>query len=301
MKIVEREVTTDLLFQSINQNLAIIQFGLDRRVSFVNPIFANTMKFNRAEDMIGMHHQSFCFDEFTRSSAYEDFWRNLFQGRSYQDKIKRKDARGNELWLEATYMPVYDNGNVVGVLKVATDITERQHEISSVVTNLQDMSEMLNDKAEQGLEQHEYLNNKIEQIAQVSNENTEFLAGLKAKTDEIQGVVKTIRAIASQTNLLSLNAAIEAARAGEHGRGFEVVAKEVRKLSNQVEASIGEVNASIENITSEIKKISDGTVKIQKDVEKGVTQIQIASSGYQEVVASGEALKAEADKLTDII
>ncbi|UOQ45933.1 methyl-accepting chemotaxis protein [Halobacillus salinarum] len=289
------------MFQAINQNLAIIQFGKDRRVSYVNSIFAKTMKYNVPSDLFGLHHKTFCFESFSESDEYELFWRNLLEGKSFQDKINRRDAKGNEVWLEATYMPVYKGREVIGVLKVATDITDRQNNLNDVVNSLQQMSETLNKRADEGVKNHKELSDKIEKIAAISMENTETLNGLKHLANDIQGVVKTIKDIASQTNLLSLNAAIEAARAGEYGKGFDVVAKEVGKLSTQVQQSIGEVNHTIETITSGISNITTGTLAIQSDVEEGVKQINIAESGYQQVVTAADLLKKEADKLTAIV
>ncbi|REJ09060.1 methyl-accepting chemotaxis protein [Halobacillus trueperi] len=300
-KLEESGVRKDLMFEAAEQNLAMIQFGTDRKVSYVNEIFSSTMQFRSTDDMIGLHHQNFCFDDFAKSREYDTFWNGLLRGRSYQDKIERKDAKGNRVWLEATYMPVYDGAKIVGVMKVATDITKRQSEITEVVESLKEMSATLNARAEEGVRQHEELNDKINEIAVKSKENTDVLIDLRKQAEDIQGVVKTIRDIAAQTNLLSLNAAIEAARAGEHGRGFDVVAKEVRKLSTKVEESIGEVRENIDNITKEISNITSGTEQIRKDVESGQVQINEASAGYKEVVGSAESLKKEAEALSGII
>ncbi|UOQ83358.1 methyl-accepting chemotaxis protein [Gracilibacillus salinarum] len=295
------EIRDRSIFNAINQNLAIIQFDINRRVVNVNRLFQLAMRYNSREEMIGKYHEAFCFPSFTESLDYERFWKKLIIGKTHQDKINRKDALGNSIWLEATYMPVFQEGKVASVLKVATDITERQNTIQDFVNRLEKTAHHLNERADNGQVNQQQLQEMIAQIEIISTKNTDTLTGLQAETKEIQGVVQTIKNIASQTNLLSLNAAIEAAHAGENGKGFAVVAQEVRKLSSKVQHSITEVNTNVQSITNEIRNISEGTLQIQKDLQQGVTQIQQTSEDYRHLSSISETLTKEAGKLKTIV
>jgi len=137
----DTQVTDDLVVQAIERNIAIIRFDMNRKVAYVNELFAKTMGYT-VETMMGKDHREFCFPHFAKSLDYERFWRNLAAGKSYQDKIERMDAQGNSIWLEATYMPVFDNNSrrVIGVSKIATNITERQNTIVNVADQLKQMS-----------------------------------------------------------------------------------------------------------------------------------------------------------------
>lgn len=295
-------VTDELVVRSLEKNLAIIRFDLDRRVAYVNDVFASSMGYNK-EEMYGMHHKEFCFPHFVNSPGYELFWQDLFSGKSVQDKIERMDAKGNAVWLEATYMPVFDENHeqVIGVSKIATNITDRQNNMSVVVQRMQEMSDSLNHRAEKGIERSQELLLSIDKIAEVSIENTQTLANLETQAVSIQGIVQTIRNIASQTQLLALNAAIEAAHAGEFGRGFDVVAKEVRKLSSMVQDSIIQVKDSVDAITLEINKISKGTNQVQENIEASQQQIQIALDDFNNISSSAQDLDTQAREVMNII
>ncbi|WP_225229944.1 methyl-accepting chemotaxis protein [Sporosarcina quadrami] len=163
------------------------------------------------------------------------------------------------------------------------------------------MSEGLTERADIGIGRSKELLTTIESIAKTSNENEEILSHLRVHTDSIQMIVKTIREIAAQTNLLALNAAIEAARAGEHGRGFDVVAKEVRKLSANVEKSIVEVRQGVEAISTDVLNISNGTVLAKKYIESCQQHIKVAMEDFQTIASSASELESQSKKVSDII
>lgn len=300
--VTDEMISDELVLRSMENNLAIIRFGLDRRVRYVNDVFARTMGYE-AEEMLGMQHKQLCFGEFVNSREYELFWRSMLNGLCFQNKIERKAKDGSTVWLEATYMPIYDEANqkVLGVSKIATNITDRQNNISSVVHELKTMSHTLNEHSAVGIERSRELMSSITYISEVSAHNSATLSQLQEKAGSIQGVVRTIREIASQTQLLALNAAIEAAHAGEYGRGFDVVAKEVRNLSDRVASSINEIRESVDGITKEIRNISDGTQKVEVNLKQSRQQIETAMKDFTAISASAQLLDAKARHVTEIV
>ncbi|MEI2665989.1 methyl-accepting chemotaxis protein [Rossellomorea sp. LJF3] len=289
------------ILAAIEESLAMIEFDGNGNVLWVNGNFARTMEYD-TEEMIGMHHQTFCTKEFSGSLDYKKLWRDLRNGKSFQEKIQRVTKTGNLLWLEATYTPVYsEEGKLEGVVKVATDITERETTIGKVASELQKMSEELSEKAEQGITRSEEAAIATGKLVEDSNENMKTLESLTLQAHSIGNIVKTIREIATQTNLLALNAAIEAARAGEHGRGFNVVAGEVRKLATRVQDSIQEVNAHVEGITGEIKKINEGTLRSQSGISNNQGLNEQAVLAFKEIGSAARRLDLQARDFKDIL
>lgn len=102
-------------------------------------------------------------------------------------------------------------------------------------------------------------------------------------SDEIGSMVESISEISAQTNLLSLNAAIEAARAGEHGRGFEVVATEVRKLSDQSAKSAEQISVLVAAIRKGMNNASQSMGEVNAEVQEGIELVRKAGGTFEEI------------------
>nr|WP_074398420.1 PAS domain-containing methyl-accepting chemotaxis protein [Halomonas sp. HL-93] len=81
------------------------------------------------DDIKGQHHRMFCAEEDANTRAYSAFWQALGEGESRQGTFKRINSQGEEIWLEATYFPIHNRrGRVIGVFKVANDITAKHQQ-----------------------------------------------------------------------------------------------------------------------------------------------------------------------------
>lgn len=213
----------------------------------------------------------------------------------------------------------------------STSITESVvslEEISSGVSTIADNTSDLSEISIQMKEQSEKGNQNVEQVIQqmqsidhsVKN-SVDIIEKLQNRSHEIGQIVQVITDIATQTNLLSLNAGIEAARAGEEGRGFAVVASEVKKLSEESRHSADQIIELVRYIQDEtalaVEAISEGEHNVAKGIEvvketgelfKGMlsatdtvtSQIQEVSAATQQMVAETEQITAAIKQLAEL-
>lgn len=161
---------------------------------------------------------------------------------------------------------------------LAEGSTEQAGKVSDLVALMENLYKSMEHSAKEAISTVE-LSTHAGEVLVTGNakmqELKEAIGEISKCSEEIDEIIRTIEAIASETNLLSLNASIEAARAGEAGKGFAIVANQVKQLADESAKAAGETNILIERTVQAVKKgiiIADETAESMGEVMKGAKE-----------------------------
>jgi methyl-accepting chemotaxis protein len=308
---------------AINRSQAVIQFNLDGSILTANENFLQAMGYTLAE-VQGKHHSMFVEPSYKSSQAYDDFWNQLRQGKYQAAQYKRIAKGGREVWIEASYNPIFDgSGKPYKVVKYATDITVQMQALESLRRSLGDIDSSMEEtnlqcggaaaaatetsaNVQSVASGAEELEASIQEIARSMTQSTaavdnamertsaaeEATAKLAEAARSMTGIVGLIQDIASQINLLSLNATIEAARAGEAGKGFAVVAQEVKSLAHQAAEATDQITREIGGMQEVSNEVVGALGQIRGGVEAVREYVSTTAGAVEEQSAVSREMSA---------
>jgi len=170
--------------EAINRSTASIVFNIDGFILDVNTLFLSTMGYGLSDrdNIIGKHHSVFVSYEYSKSEEYKIFWQMLKSGKFFEGEFERRKVNNDVIYLKATYNPVFDSkGNVIEVIKFASDITES-------VNSKKEIDQLSKDLKNQ-LDNTEKLKNSIE-IEKNSALNDLDVMIKKSQSELIKTIVK---------------------------------------------------------------------------------------------------------------
>lgn len=211
---------------------------------------------------------------------------------SYRAMVKKQrlvERMDNTLWgipFVAVAIPLYDENNqVIGSVCIQENV-EKHDTLKKVADKLSENISVLASTSQE-------ISAQTEEVAAVCIELVGMVQNSKDKMRETDNIAEFIKSVASQTNLLGLNAAIESARVGDLGRGFGVVAQEIRKLASSSADSV-------KKIGSTMKDIQEDEEKILKEVDQVKNVVSDISNAINHIAESIQELGVMANQLDEL-
>jgi methyl-accepting chemotaxis protein len=269
-KAAEAERTAKL--NAVERVQATIEFTTDGVIQNANENFLAVVGYTLAE-IRGKHHSIFVEPDFAKTEAYADLWRRLNAGEYVAEEFKRIGKGGKEVWIQASYNPVFDaKGRVVKVVKFATEVTGRVEAVNQIAQALErlaanDLSYRMPDAIDP-------------QFARVRDD----FNGAVAALDE------TIGAVASATQNVASGAS-----------EISTASDDLSRRTEQQAASLEETAAALDEITATVGRSAEGA-KRASEAASGA-RVDAAKSGdiVGDAVAAMDGIEASSTQIGQII
>jgi methyl-accepting chemotaxis protein len=285
----------------INRTQGVIEFTHEGVCLTANDNFCNLLGY-RLEEIKGKHHSLFVEPAYRDSAAYPQFWRELNEGKFQTAEFKRVGKGGKEIWIQATYNPMFDiNGRVNRVVKFAVDITARKQAEASLKTtiktvtenaqSLSSASEELTAVSQQMSSNSEETSTQANVVAAASEEVTSNVGTVAASAEEMSASIKEIAKNATDAAKVATDAVKAAgdtsrtmARLGDSSIEIGKVIKVITSIAQQTNllalnatieaARAGEAGKGFAVVANEVKELAKQTATATEDISQKIEAIQ---------------------------
>jgi methyl-accepting chemotaxis protein len=263
---------------AIGKSQAIIEFNLDGTIITANDNFLNTLGYT-LDEVKGRHHSMFVEETYRQSVAYAEFWAALNRGQFQSDEFKRIGRGGKQVWIQASYNPIFDlNGKPYKVVKYATDVTMQviaREEISKLINaavngdltaraetsrldgEFSQMVENVNQLVSKICDTMRQVSSAVEQIddgaGQVTGSSQQLSEGASEQAASLEETSSSLEEMAAMTRTNASNAA----QVNELSGSARDAANEGDQTMGQLNQAMSDINASSEKISKIIKVIEE--------------------------------------------
>ena len=270
---------------AIDKVMATIEFDLTGKILTANVNFLDALGY-RLEEVVGRHHSIFVEPAFRESSAYREFWAKLARGEFDAQRYKRIGKGGREVWIQASYNPVFDRaGKPFKVVKFATDITEQVRAAAQFEDAVKETEQVMQAAGKGDLARRVGLAGKsgaVEHMAQ----------GVNLLLDNIHGIVReTVELVEAARGGDLVSRLNEDGRAGD----FLTLTHGLNSLLENVRVIVGSIKSAASEVQTGAQEISKGNTSLSQRTEEQASSLEETASSMEQMTST---VKQTADNAT---
>ncbi len=246
---------------AIKRTMAVIEFNLDGTILWANDHFLAATGYT-LEEVKGRHHSIFVEEAYRSSEDYRGFWARLNRGEADSRQYKRIRRNGSELWLQASYNPIFDlNGKPFKVIKYATDITENKKKEDQLARAMGEVGRVMHAVARGNLGEtmEGAFDGEFAVLRDTVNTCVDSLRRMMAETG------KVMKAVASG----DLRDSIQGTFEGSFGELSEAVNISVQRLRETVE----QIRNAMSTMTVSASEIASGNLDLSHRTEEQASSL----------------------------